>query len=174
MTLVAMGVTLLICAGVVYVLAGDQIADGVRTALARLSLAGREEDLARTVSDNTDPGRFTITPGEAPAIIAGRLQSVNLILEADLFVDYISAEPLDVELEAATYFLNLAQTIPQIALAPANSRFSQITFTILPGWRIEEVAAAVDENGLFAFTGSDFLQTVQQGATVDAAFAERV
>ncbi len=174
MTLVAIGVTLLICAGVVYLLAGDQIIDGVRTALVRLSLAGREEDLARSVSDNTDPVRFTISLGEAPVTIAGRLQSANLILDSDLFVDYLRAERLDVELEAGTYFLNQAQTIPQIALALTDSRFSQITFTILPGWRIEEVAVAIDENGLFAFTGSDFLQTVQQGATVNTAFAERV
>ncbi len=174
MTLFAIGVTLLICAGVVYLLAGDQIIDGVRTTLLRMALAGREEDLARSFSTNTDPVRFTVASGEAPATIAGRLQSANLILDADLFFDYIRAEKLDIELEAGTYFLNQAQTIPQIALALTDSRFSQITFSILPGWRIEEVAAAVDANSLFAFTGSDFLQIVQHDAVVDPAFAARV
>jgi UPF0755 protein len=175
-TLIALGVTLLICAGVVYLLAGDQIIDGVRTALLRFSLSGREEDLARSVSSNTDPIRFTVSPGQAPAAIAAQLQSQNLILDADLFVDYIRAEGLDVELEAGTYFLNQAQTIPEIAIALTDSRFSQITFTILPGWRIEEVAEAVEANGLFGFTGRDFLQVVQRGASadVDPGFAERI
>jgi UPF0755 protein len=175
-TIIAIGVTLLLCTGVVYLLAGDQIIDGVRTALLRFSLSGREDDLARSVSSNTEPVRFTVSPGQAPASIAAQLQSQSLILDADLFVDYIRAEGLDVELEAGTYFLNQAQTIPEIAVTLTDSRFSQITFTILPGWRIEEVAEAIDENGLFAFTGRDFLQVVQRGAAVDVdpAFAERV
>ncbi len=176
MTLIALSVTALICAGVVFLLAGDQIIDGVRTALVRFSLAGREDDLARSVSSDTEPIRFTVSLGQSPTSIGDQLRAANLILDAELFVDYIRAEGLDVELEAGTYFLNQSQTIPEIAVALTDSRFSQITFTILPGWRMEEVADKIDENGLFGFTGRDFLQAVQTGAsaTVDPTFAERV
>ncbi len=39
---------------------------------------------------------------------------------------------------------------------------------------MEEVAAAIDSNPLFAFSSDDFLRVVGAGAPVDAAFAQRV
>jgi UPF0755 protein len=174
LTLIGLILTIGVCGGLVFLLAGNEIISGVRTAFVRFSLAGREDDLQRTVSSDTTPVRFTVNSGDSPAVISQNLAAKNLITDAELFVDYVRAEGLDVELEAGTYFLNQAQTIPEIALTLTDSRFSQITFTIIPGWRLEQVVEAIDANPLFAFSGSEFYSLVRSGAATDPAFARRV
>lgn len=172
LTLVALAMTLAVCGGLVFVLAGGT--SGIRTALLRFSLTGREADLARSISSDTTPLRFTVNSGESPAVIADNLAAADLILDADLFVDYVRVERLDVELEAGTYFLNQAQTIPEIAQTLTDSRFSQITFTIIPGWRLEQVVEAIDANPRFAFSGSDFYARVRRSAPIDPEFMQHV
>ena len=84
------------------------------------------------------------------------------------------AYDIDVQLEAGTYFLKRSQSIREIAAALTDSRNSQIVFSIIEGWRMEEVAEAIDNNPLFGFSGADFLKVVGAGAPVDPAFAQRV
>ncbi len=126
------------------------------------------------LSSDTTPVRFTVELGDPPALIAQNLAAAGLISDANLFVDYVRAYDIDVQLEAGTYFLKQSQSIKQIAATLTDSSNSQIVFSIIPGWRIEEVAAAIDANPLFAFSGDDFLRVVGAGAPVDAAFAQRV
>ncbi len=163
-----------LCAGLVYLLAGDELLAAVRGGIRQFALIGRDDDLAATVSSDSTPRRFTVSSGDTPAVIARNLLAASLILDADLFVDYVRAEGLDTQLEAGTYFLNQAQTVPQIAQMLTDSRFSQITFTILPGWRIEEIADVIDANPLFGFSGAEFLAVVGPGAVVDPTFAAGV
>jgi UPF0755 protein len=115
-----------------------------------------------------------VTPGDTPRVIAQNLVNSNLINDAELFVNYVRLNDYDRQLEAGTYFLNRAQTLTQIAFALTDSRSSQFPFRILEGWRIEEVAAAIDDNPYFAFSGQDFLNLVGQGAQVDPTFAAQV
>lgn len=163
-----------VCGGFIYILSGGQVVGFVQTSILRLSLSSRQADLARAVSEDTTPIRFVVESGDTPRQIAANLRQSGLILDADLFVDYARVEGLDTQLEAGTYFLNQAQTIPEIALALTDSRSSFIPFRILEGWRIEEVAAAIDQNPLFAFSGDDFLAVVGRGAQQDASFALQV
>ena len=58
-----------------------------------------------------------------------------------------------------------------IAVALTDSSSSQFPFRILEGWRMEEVAAIIDTNPYFGFSGADFLQVVRAGAQVDPTFA---
>lgn len=155
--LVALGLTGFLCIGAFLIVSGGNPVDFVQTSLIRIALAGRDDDLAASVSDNDTPVRFTVNPGDTPRLIAQNLAADNLITDADLFVDYVRVRDLDVQLEAGTYFLTRAQTIPEIALAITDSRSSQIVFTILEGWRIEEIAAQIDNNPRFGFSGAEFL-----------------
>ncbi len=163
-----------VCAGFVFILAGDDLIDFARLAAVRFSVSTREDDLQRTVGSDPTPIRFTVNLGDSPPLIAQNLFSSSLILDAELFSDYVQAEQLDVELEAGTYFLNQTQTIPQIANALTDSRSSQIIFTILEGWRMEEIAAAIDTNPLFGFSGEDFSGVVDAGVNVEPSFAQTV
>jgi UPF0755 protein len=172
--MVIVGFAAAVCGGFVYILTGGEIVDSIQTALIRFSLSSREADLARSVSSDASPVRFVVNSGDSPQLIARNLIEANLIADADLFVDFVRVEGLDTELEAGTYFLNQTQTIPTIARALTDSSSSHIPFIILEGWRIEEVAAAVDSNPLFSFSGADFLVTTGRGAQVDSSFAVSV
>lgn len=172
--IVAAALVGVVCVGVIFVATGGNPVDGVQTALIRLRLAGREDDLNAAAGSNPDPVRFTVASGDSPRAIAANLLAASLITDADLFVDYLRANDLDTELEAGTYFIRQTQTISEIALALTDSRNSVINFTIIEGWRIEEVADAIDRNPLFGFTGADFLRVVGAGVQFDPAFVSQV
>jgi UPF0755 protein len=161
----------IVCVGALLVVSGGQPVDFVQTTLIRIRLAGRTADLNRSVGSDTTPVRFTIAPGSTPRIIASDLYGAGLIADRDLFVDYVRANDIDVELEAGTYFLNRAQTLVEIAHALTDSRSSQFPFRILEGWRIEEIAEIIDSNPYFGFSGADFLAAVGPNAPLDPAFA---
>lgn len=163
-----------LCVGVIVLATGGNPVDGVQTALIRLRLAGREDELNAAAGSSPDPVRFTVSPGDSPRLVAANLLTANLILDADLFVDYVRANDLDRALEAGTYFIRQTQTIPEIALALTDSRNSVIAFTIIEGWRMEEIAEAIDRNPLFGFTGADFLRVVGHGVQFDPAFVSQV
>jgi UPF0755 protein len=157
--------------GFVLILSGGDIVHLAQTTLLRISLSSRQDDLERPVGTDATARRFTINPGDSPTMVAANLLNAGLISDADLFVDYVQLEGLDTELEAATYFLNQTQTIPQIARTLIDSANSNIPFRILEGQRMEEIAALIDQNHLFAFTGQDFINVVGPGAVIDPAFA---
>lgn len=171
---VAFGLVAVLAVAVLFVVSGGRPVDYVQTGLIRLSLQGRQAELDRPVSVDTTQQRFTVNLGDTPRTIAANLYNDGLIANPDLFVDYVRAYDIDVELEAGTYFLRRSQNIREIAQALTDSRNSQIIFSIIPGWRMEEVAQAVGNNPLFGFTSDDFLRVVSAGAPVDPAFAERV
>jgi UPF0755 protein len=157
--------------GFVFILSGGDIIGFAQTTLLRLSLSSRQDDLERPAGTDATPRRFTINSGDSPTAVANNLLNAGLIRDADLFVDYVQFEGLDTQLEAATYFLNETQTIPQIAYVLIDSANSNIPFRILEGQRIEEIATLIDQNHLFAFTGQDFLNVVSSGAVIDPVFA---
>ncbi len=160
--------------GALFVISGGHPIDYAQTTLIRLSLQGRQDALDRPVSADTTSERFTVNPGDSPRLIAANLYSAGLIADADLFVDYVRAYGIDVQLQAGTYFLKRSQSIREIAAALTDSRNSQIVFSIIEGWRMEEVAQAVDNNRLFGFSGDDFLKVIGAGVPVDPAFAANV
>jgi len=172
--LLVLGFAAMICGGAIFIISGGDPLEFAQKTLIQISLAGRQADLNRSVSSDPTPIRFTVTPGDTPRLIAQNLVNANLIVDANLFVDYVRLNDYDRRLEAGTYFLNRAQTLAQIAVALTDSRSSQFQFRILEGWRIEEIAAIIDDSPYFGFSGTDFLNVVGEGAEVDPAFAELV
>lgn len=143
----------------------------VQTTLLQISLAGRTADLNSSVGSSTDPVRFEIQSGDTPRMIAQNLVNAGLILDPNLFVDYVRAEHMDTQLQAGVYFLTQAQTMVEIAVALTDSGSSQFPFRILEGWRSEEIAEAIDSNPYFGFSGDDFLAVVGAGASADPEFS---
>lgn len=135
-------------------------------------LSARADELNMPVGTDPSPIRFDIASGESPPQIAGRLASAGLISDNNLFIIYLRVEGLDTQLEAGAYFLRRTQTIPQIAIALTDARNSSITFRVVEGSRIEEIASQIDAQRSFKFSGADFLAVVGAGATIPAGFAE--
>ncbi len=175
----ALVVMLGVCGLLTLMLVGDQVSlpgsfDGLRSALGRISLVGREAELNTPAGIDPTPMRFDVVPGDTSTAVAARLREAGLILDAELFTQYARIEGLDRRLQVGTYFLNQTQTIPELALALTDSTMGHVPFRVLAGWRLEEVANAVENNSRLRFSGEEFLQVAGPGAAIPAAFAERV
>src|SRR5574341_688962 len=91
---------------------------------------------------------FVVEQGESIPSIANRLQSMGLISDASAFRDYLAYTGLDATLQAGHYQLSPAMSIIGIARAMQDATPSEVTFMVLPGWRMEEIAASLPTSGL--------------------------
>jgi UPF0755 protein len=99
---------------------------------------------------------FTIEPGESIPSIAIRLEEVGLIRSEAAFRTYLIYTGLDTSIQAGEHLLSPALSIVDIARELQDATPEQITFVILAGWRMEEIAASLATSGL-DITPDDFL-----------------
>jgi len=99
---------------------------------------------------------FTIEAGEGVPSIAIRLEEVGLIRSAAAFRAYLIYTGLDTSVQAGDYQLSPALSIVDIARELQDATPEQITFVILPGWRMEEIADSLSTSGL-EITPEEFL-----------------
>jgi len=91
---------------------------------------------------------FHIDAAESVSSIATRLEESNLISNAQAFSDYLVYTGLDLTLQAGDYKLSPALSMIDIARRLQDATPEDITLTILPGWRMEEIAASLPTSGL--------------------------
>jgi UPF0755 protein len=91
---------------------------------------------------------FVIQPGDSVPSIADRLQAAGLIRNARTFRTYLLWTGLDTVIQTGTYRLSPAQTARDIAQTLKSTTLTEVTFTVLPGWRLEEIAASLPTSGL--------------------------
>jgi UPF0755 protein len=163
-----------VCVGALFIVSGGQPINFIQTEVIRFTLSLKQDELNNPVGSDETPVRFTVESGDTPRVIASNLISANLITDATVFVDYARISKLDVEFEAGVYFLNQTMNIPEMAVLLTDSASSQFPFRIIEGWRIEEVALAIDDSPYFGFSGDDFLDVVGPGGEADPNFASEV
>jgi len=103
---------------------------------------------------------FTIAEGDGAADVAARLESEGIIRSADAFTAYLVYAGLDTKLQAGEFQLSAAMAPTQIAQKLQDATPTQVKFIVLPGWRLEEVAAAMPTSGL-SITPELFLQVAR-------------
>ena len=108
----------------------------------------RANDLALPNNVYGEEKPFTIQLGESPLSIALHLQSQGFISDADAFRNYLIYAGLDTTLQAGDYTLSPSMTPLEIAHQLQDATPSEVSFHILPGWRLEEIAAALPTSGL--------------------------
>jgi UPF0755 protein len=108
---------------------------------------------------------FTVEEAETVPSVASRLEANGLISNANVFRDYLIYTGLDVTLQAGTYKLSPAMSIVDIAREMQDATPEDVTFTILSGWRMEEIAASLSTSGL-DIAPDAFLSTAQTPPTV--------
>ncbi|RME90043.1 MAG: endolytic transglycosylase MltG [Anaerolineae bacterium] len=91
---------------------------------------------------------FYVEEGETVASIAGRLEADGLILSAAAFRDYLVYSGLDTSIQAGEHSLSPSMTVVDIAHALQDATPTRVTFVILAGWRLEEIAASLPTSGL--------------------------
>jgi UPF0755 protein len=99
---------------------------------------------------------FVIQPGESVSSISERLEADGLIPSAKIFRTYLVWAGSDVYIQTGPYRLSPAMTARQIAGTIVSANLTEVTFTVLPGWRMEEIAAALPTSGL-SVTPEQFL-----------------
>lgn len=159
------------CTAATFILTGGDPLTTIRTTLVQYTLSLRSDELNKPAGNSDQVVRFEVAPGTTTGQIANNLQESGLITDVDLFIDFTVANGIDSQLEAGTYFLSNNKTIPEIAYLLTDSNSSQLPFRILEGWRLEEIAAAIERNHLFGFGGDDFLAVVQTGSPIPSDFA---
>jgi UPF0755 protein len=91
---------------------------------------------------------FHIGEGEAISSVALRLEQDALIVSAQAFYDYVVYTGLDRTIQSGDYLLDPKQSILDITRQLQDSTSAEVTFVILPGWRLEEIAASLPTSGL--------------------------
>jgi len=91
---------------------------------------------------------FTIELGESVNSVALRLQADGLVRDAVAFRDYLIYRGLDTSIQSGSYQLNSNMSAIEIAHTLQDATSADVNFVILPGWRIEEIAASLPTSGL--------------------------
>ena len=94
-----------------------------------------------------------------PSII-GQLWEAGLISNPGVFRSYLQYTGLDTSLKAGEYTLSPTMSAIEISKAIQSSISAEITLTILPGWRLEEIANSLPTSG-FSISPDEFLQAVR-------------
>jgi len=116
--------------------------------------------LTRPLDVNGSEQPFTISVGESVNSVAYNLQKAGIIRKAEAFRAYLIYSGLDMSIQAGEYKLSPAMSAIDIAHELQDATTEEVPFTILPGWRMEEIAASLLTSGL-SFTPDEFLAIAQ-------------
>lgn len=125
-----------------------------------MRLLWKYEELTTPLEPHATAQRFVIQSGETAEQIAMRLQSEGLIRDYEAFRDYMVYSGLDTAIQAGEYEISPAWSAIEIGHQLLDATPDQITFVILAGWRVEEIAASLPTSGL-QISPEEFLQFVR-------------
>lgn len=137
-----------------------------RTQLS-LSLYAKKDLLIAPVSEFPGNGLFTITPDETAYMIAVRLQEKGYISNAGIFIDYLVYKGYDRLLNNGDFSISTGMTPIEIAEKIHSSSGDMTVFNILPGWRVEEIARAM-EIYQFSFSPEELVRIVHSPNSLNA------
>ena len=103
---------------------------------------------------------FTIEMGETVDAVANHLQSVGLIRDAEALRAYMIYSGMDTSMQAGEYKLSTAMSAMEIAHELQDATPEEVTFVVLPGWRLEEIADSLLTSGL-PITYDEFLSAAK-------------
>jgi len=117
--------------------------------LLGIYLSLRQSDIEQPVSPgDTRKVTFAVEAGETAATIGPRLEQMGLIRDAGLFSLLVRYRGVDNALEVGEYQLSPAMSLDQIVTELQHGLAKGVLVTIPEGWRMEQVAARLEEAGL--------------------------
>ncbi|HOT24946.1 MAG: endolytic transglycosylase MltG [Chloroflexi bacterium] len=126
-----------------------------RSRLSLALLAAREELTAHSPLARKN-GKFTINPDESVRGICLRLQAEGYVTSGEAVCSFLTYSGLDRMVQSGTFSLTESLSALDISRRISDPAARDIAFRIFPGWRLEEIAEAVDASG-FSFSGQEFL-----------------
>ncbi|MDX1520664.1 MAG: endolytic transglycosylase MltG [Anaerolineae bacterium] len=130
-----------------------------------LYLQTQAETINTPISDDPSAIPFVVEIGENARTISAKLVDQNFIEDPDLFRLFLRYNQLDSSLEAGDYTLRRNMNMREIAQALQKASFEEVIVTIPEGWRAEQIAELLTDEGVM--DGSLFLATVRQGSGVE-------
>ena len=111
--------------------------------------------------------KFTISNSDNALDVCYKLESEQYVFSAVGTCDYLTYKGKDRTLSPGTYTIPSGLNAIQVANFIAENSNRDIQFTIFPGWRLEEIAAVIDQLGL-EFSAEEFL-TIAYAPTAELA-----
>lgn len=113
-----------------------------------LLLVWNAEKLTSPTNHQGGMKTFQIDPGDPASNIINRLQKESLIDNPNLLKTYLVYSGMDKKIQAGDFILSPAMTEIEIVQAFENPNPQNISLTIFPGWRTEEIAGVLPELGI--------------------------
>lgn len=113
---------------------------------ARLLLS--QDKLLQPSQVESSPQLFRVEPGEAVNTIAFRLEQARLIPDAVSFRDLLIFKGWDTAIQSGDFSLSASMSAFEIARTIQDASSALVRFSIYPGWRAEEIAAALPLSGM--------------------------
>jgi UPF0755 protein len=92
----------------------------------------------------SDQSLFSIQPQESTQVIANRLEDEGYIADSRAFVDYLIYKGYDRLINSGEFYISSSMNAIEIAEKIHSSTGDLTSFTILAGWRVEEIAKATE------------------------------
>jgi UPF0755 protein len=125
-----------------------------------LYLGARQADLQAS-SSSQEPFHFQVAEGDTVSEVASRLHAEGHLSDPLLFRLYLRYSGGDHHMTPGVYGLPAGLSARAIADAFASGNGRLRPLTVLPGWRAEEITAALASAGL-AVSPSDFLEALRR------------
>lgn len=125
----------------------------------------QQNDLLAAVSDNETTQPFSIQSGASVTQVAVDLESSGLILNWQSLRNYIIYKGYDTQVKAGDFNLSSKMNAVQIAETILSTYSTDVPFYVYPGWRAEEIAAALPSSGIEVAPDA-FLEIVRNPATL--------
>jgi UPF0755 protein len=106
------------------------------------------------------PVPFRIGDGESVNLIALHLEDAGLIKDASAFRYYLIYSGSDTNLLSGDFSISPTLNAVEIAKLLQDANAKDITFRILAGWRLEEIAAGIEVSGL-PISADEFLAAAE-------------
>jgi UPF0755 protein len=104
--------------------------------------------LTRPLDPRAPEREFEVQAGESVASVCERLEREGLIRDAGALRDYLIYSGQDTSLQSGKYRMSAAMSILELAARMQDATPAEVEFVVLPGWRIEEIAASLPTSGL--------------------------
>lgn len=131
-----------------------------------LHLLVNENKLITPVSLADTEMSFIIPSGASVTTVARELEQKGLILSWQAFRYYVVYKGYDTQIKAGDFVLSPSMTALEISQTIQSTYSAEVPFYIYPGWRAEEVAAALPTSGIMV-SPEAFLSLVQNPSTLN-------
>lgn len=121
----------------------------------------REQALDSPAGDEEASLTLEVREGETAAAVIKQLASAGVVHDELLLRSFLRYRGFDLGVEAGQYQLYGSMTVREIAESLQTARPLVVIFTVFEGWRMEEIAFAIEGSGL-NISASEFIEACQQ------------